>query len=73
MLRLCSESSRSYSGRPVRHAANTAALSAVTQAVIGQESAAAIVSEDIVILGGMMIGNELRPVYTVPIAEVSPH
>ncbi len=41
--------------------------------VIRQKSAAAIISVDIVIIGGMMIGNELRPKDTEDIAEVSPH
>ena len=59
MLRLCSESSRSYPGRSVRHAANTAALSAVTQAVIGQESAEVIVGEGRR-FGSGSAGNELR-------------
>jgi hypothetical protein len=44
MLRLCSESSRSYPGRPVRRAvAVLAAPCMATCRVIGQESAEAIV------------------------------
>ena len=40
MLRLCSESSRSYPGRPVRHAVRIlTAPDAATYRVIGQESA----------------------------------
>ena len=45
MPRLCSESSRSYPGRPDRHAAILAALSAATRRVTGQESAEVIVGE----------------------------
>jgi len=45
----------------------------VTCQVIRQKSAEAIVSVDIVIIGGMTMGNEARPVYTVEIPEVSPH
>ncbi|MFC1895152.1 hypothetical protein ACFL0Q_00605 [Thermodesulfobacteriota bacterium] len=45
----------------------------VTCRVIRQKSAEAIVGADVVIVGAMTIGNELRPVYTVEIAEVSPH
>ncbi len=43
MPRLCSESSRSYPGRPVRHAVNLTALYAATHRVTGQESAEVIV------------------------------
>jgi len=40
MLRLCSKSSRSYPGRPVRHAVRIlTAPNAATYRVIGQESA----------------------------------
>ena len=40
MLRLCSKSSRSYPGRPVRHAVRIlTAPDAATYRVIGQESA----------------------------------
>ena len=43
MLRLCSESSRPYPGRPVRQAAFKAAPCVATCRVIGQESAEVIV------------------------------
>jgi hypothetical protein len=44
MLRLCSKSSRSYPGRPVRHAVRILTASdAATYRVIGQESAEVIV------------------------------
>ena len=43
MLRLCSKSSRSYPGRPVRHAVRILTASdAATYRVIGQESAGVI-------------------------------
>jgi hypothetical protein len=50
MLRSCSERLRSYPGRPVRQAvAVTKAPCVATYKVIGQESAEAIVGEDVTI------------------------
>jgi len=61
MLRLHSERSRSYPGRPARHAAVvTAALCVATATcrVFEQESAEAIVGAGNHHTGGMVLGNE---------------
>jgi len=59
MLRLHSERSRSYPGRPARHAAVvTAALCVATCRVFEQESAEAILGVGNHHAGGMVLGNE---------------
>lgn len=68
MLRLCRESSRSYPGRPVWQAVSQTAAAAVTQPLIGQESAAVIVGAD---AGG--IAHRLETSRGGIDAEASPH
>ncbi len=61
MPRLHSDRSRSYPGRPARHAAAlfTAALCVTTCRVFEQESAEAIVGAGNHHAGGIVTGNEL--------------
>jgi hypothetical protein len=59
MLRLCSDSSRSYPGRSAPHAFRSRkARPSVTVAVMGQKSAEVVVGKDVTIHGGVVAGNK---------------
>jgi len=68
MLRLCSNSSRPYPGRPARHAVHGAAPRAATHSVTRQESAEVIVGAD---AGG--VARRLETSRGGIDAEASPH
>ena len=58
MLRLCSDSSRSYPGRSVPLCISQERRGTVKVAVMGQKSAEAIVDMDSTTHGGVVAGNE---------------
>ena len=58
MLRLCSDSSRSYPGRSAPHAFRKKSAATVKVLVMEQKSAEAIVDKDSTTHGGVVAGNK---------------
>ena len=58
MLRLCSDSSRSYPGRSAPHAFRQEKRGTVRVSVMEQKSAEVVVDKDVITHGGVVIGNE---------------